>query len=158
MTCLGSKPLRPSWRVPARYRLNVNSQKPEVVLAITVGIADQRHAEQRQAPHVPPFACPDHAPSVSPRLGLSIVECGWRLRAGWVFVSPHSICQVGGKRRGVTSRVTRFGFEPLVDDASASLAVVRPSRGEAIVHHVIAPMPSASIALQARTAEGGSSA
>ena len=72
----------PMWRL--------SSQKREIVLAITVGIADQRHGQQRQAPHFPPpFACPDPAPSVPPRLGLSIV--GMRVAtAGLLGLCPRA--------------------------------------------------------------------
>ena len=58
----------PMWRL--------SSQKREIVLAITVGIADQRLGQQGQAPRFPPFACPDPAPA-APALGAFYrLECG----------------------------------------------------------------------------------
>jgi hypothetical protein len=70
----------PMWRL--------SSQKREIVLAITVGIASTAWSVTTGTP-LPPFGCLP-APERPPRLGLPIVECGWRLRACWVFV-PRAI-------------------------------------------------------------------
>ena len=50
----------------------LSSQKREIVLAITVGIADQRLGQQGQAPRFPRLPVLT-LPQPPPRLGLSIV-------------------------------------------------------------------------------------